>query len=125
MNPIKIVRLLLFTILLSSCASSSKLKKTSFEINPGMSKSEVINIMGIPSNRQFKTDDNGVFYEALQWDLGWHSGLTSDFSNKDMLVVYFKKNIVTDLDNYVAYYGKIMMVKWEERPDFIFEKRNR
>ena len=125
MNPIKIVSLLLFTILLSSCASNSKLKKTSFEINPGMSRSEVINIMGIPSNRQFKTDDNGVFYEALQWDLGSLFGWTSDYRNRDMLVVYFKKNIVTDLDNYVAYYGIIMMVKWEERPDFIFEKRNR
>ncbi|MGV8137774.1 MAG: outer membrane protein assembly factor BamE [Mangrovibacterium sp.] len=111
--------------LLTSCATSAKLKQQSFQVNPGMSKEEVIKIMGTPTNRQFKTDDNKVFYEALQWDLGWHSGLTSDFSNKDMLVVYFRNNKVTDLDNYVAYYGKIMMVKWEERPDFIIEKRDR
>jgi len=114
-----------FLILFSSCASSSMLKTKSFQINPGMTKGEVINIMGTPTNRQFITGENGIFYEALQWDLGWHSGLTSDFSNKDMLIVYFKNNKVTDLDNYVAYYGIIKMVKWEERPDYIIEKRNR
>ena len=125
MKPIKNYKFLIILVLFTSCATSAKLKQQSFQVNPEMSKEEVIKIMGTPTNRQFKTDDNNVFYEALQWDLGWHSGLTSDFSNKDMLVVYFRNNKVTDLDNYVAYYGKIMMVKWEERPDFIIEKRQR
>jgi outer membrane protein assembly factor BamE (lipoprotein component of BamABCDE complex) len=121
----KALKLLVFAFLITSCSTSSKLKQKSFNINPGMSKEEVLEIMGTPSNRQFKTDDNGIFYEALQWELGWHSGLTSDFSNKDMLIVFFKNNQVTDLEDYVAYYGKIMTVRWEERPDFIFENRKR
>lgn len=125
MKPIENLKFLSLLILLSSCASSSVLTQKSFQVNPGMSKEEVIKIMGQPTNRQFKTNDNGIFYEALQWELGWHSGMTSDFSNKDMLLVYLKNNKVTDLENYVASYGIIKMVKWEERPDFIIEKRDR
>ena len=125
MKSMKNLKLLLFIILFSSCATSSLLKQKSYQINPGMTKEEVLKLMGTPTNRQFTKADNGVLYEALQWSLGWHSGMTSDFSNKDMLVVYFKNNIVTDLDNYIAYYGNIMRVKWEERPDFIIEKRDR
>jgi outer membrane protein assembly factor BamE (lipoprotein component of BamABCDE complex) len=97
----------------------------SHQINPGMSKMEVIQIMGSPTNRQFKMSETNKLFEALQWDLGWHKGLSSDFSNKDMLIVYFVNNKVSDLENYIAYYGRIKTVVWEERPDYTIELRNR
>jgi outer membrane protein assembly factor BamE (lipoprotein component of BamABCDE complex) len=116
---------LFITILTTSCSTSNMLVQKSIKINPGMSKEEVVAIMGSPSNRQFKTTDSGIIYEAVQWDCGWHSGMTSEFSNKDMLIVYFKNGKVTDLNNYVAYNGQVIIVKWEERPDFVIENRNR
>jgi outer membrane protein assembly factor BamE (lipoprotein component of BamABCDE complex) len=120
-----IIFYVIVVIFASSCISSQLLLQKSINISPGMTKSEVVEIMGNPTNRQFKTTENGTVYEAIQWDCGWHSGLTSDLSNKDMLIVYFKNGKVTDLNNYVAYYGEVKTVRWEERPDFVIESRSR
>lgn len=125
MRPYYNLFLLFIAILATSCATSNMLVQKSINISPGMTKNEVVAIMGNPSNRQFKTSDSGTVYEAVQWDCGWHSGMTSDFTNRDMLIVYFKNGKVTDLNNYVAYYGQVMTVRWEERPDYVIEKRDR
>jgi outer membrane protein assembly factor BamE (lipoprotein component of BamABCDE complex) len=122
----RIFAFVVFFVSSTACVTSSELlMQQSHQINPGMSKEEVIRIMGSPTNRQFKMSETNKLFEALQWDLGWHKGLTSDFSTKDMLIVYFLNNKVTDLENYIAYYGRVKSVVWEERPDYTIELRSR
>ncbi|WP_321517474.1 hypothetical protein [uncultured Bacteroides sp.] len=55
--------LLLFTTLLVSCGSSQFIRKTML-IENGMSKNEVLNLLGTPKDRQFHTTEEIWEYEV-------------------------------------------------------------
>jgi len=76
-------------------------------INPGMSKSEVINIMGAPGNKQF----NGID-EVLQWCESGHIMNT-------YIIVWFNDGIVTQINTYKRG-GKpndYKNINWNYRPN--------
>jgi len=104
---------------LSSCGTSKSFESLSINVNPGMTKSEVINIMGTPENRQFKGSD-----EAWQWCNGGYNGGGS------YTVIWFYKGIVTGTTSYKIYNCTacsdcFRTIKWGDKPDITIEFRNR
>lgn len=108
---------LALSVLLVGCANS--LVKQSAGIDRGMTKAQVIQVMGAPANKQFK-DAN----EAWQYcELGAMAG--------DFLIVWFYDGVVTGLtqwtDSSPAFdcTTRLRTVRWEEAPDHTVEIRQR
>jgi len=120
-NSILYLVLVLCGVCAVSCASrKQKINYTqqSVLITPGMSKQDVIDIMGYPGNNQFNGNNEAWQYHRN----GFWQGYDKIF------IVWFYKGYVTGLTTYdmpttgAAVYKSI---RWEERPDDIIEIRHR
>jgi hypothetical protein len=101
----------------SGCAthySTSALRKQALQINNGMTKSQVIDILGTPGNRQFR--DN---YEAWQYK---SYGMFED----DLHIIWFKDGLVTGYTTEsrkdLPFGFDYKRIDWEKAPDYIEEK---
>jgi len=111
-----IILLLMLVIGISSCGTA--LQKKSLQVEPGMTKDDVVKIMGYPGNKQFK----GVS-EAWQY---CSTGIGSD----RYYVVWFTNSSVTGMTTYSGYESGMCdkfyrTVNWEDRPNKTIEIRNR
>lgn len=104
-------------LVLGGCANS--LIRKSGTIENGMSKQEVVRLLGSASDKQFRGKN-----EAWQYcELG---AVTSDF-----LVVWFYEGSVTGLTTYkdsspsLNCTGQLRTVQWENAPDTTIEVRKR
>jgi hypothetical protein len=88
-------------------------------IDYGMSKRDVIEIMGVPQDRQMKG-----FNEAFQY---CQSG--TSFGANSHQVVYFYKGNVVGLNSYKTSVsgctGGMRTINWESLPDYTIEHRMR
>lgn len=57
-------QILIIVVLLTTCGCSSLAKK-SILIEPGMSKTEVVNMMGAPEGRSFKDNSEALQYQEV------------------------------------------------------------
>lgn len=102
-----------------SCGATQVLSNKQNQISFGQSQDEVVNILGIPGNKQFQGKD-----EAWQY---CKTGFTSD----SFVVVWFYDGKVTGLSSYGGYYGEgncakfFKTVNWQDAPDRTIEIRNR
>jgi uncharacterized protein YceK len=112
----RIIALVILISIVSGGCVSVRSRMTS--VNPGMSKDDVIAVMGQPGDRQFK--DN---LEAMQW---CSTGGMAD----DYVVVWFQNGKVTGMNSYgnssaglcSNYYRQ---VRWEDAPTAAIEIRQR
>jgi len=112
---------LVFILLLQACASHSLIIKNSASIRPGMSSSELRQLMGEPQNRQFKGKD-----EAWQYCSTDYSGFEADH----YVLVWLFDGVVTGMQTYRnTRFGTcesfFRTVNWEEAPDAAIEIRQR
>lgn len=88
-------------------------------INPGDTKKRVVEIMGLPQDRQVQQSQ-----EAWQYCV---SGAGFDFN--DHKIIWFNKGLVTGITSYRSHRtgctGAIRSIKWEDAPHLIIENRNR
>jgi len=110
--------LTLMTLLFfSGCAtrSTSDLRRQALQINNGMTKAQVIDILGTPGNRQFHEN-----YEAWQYK---SYGMLED----DLHIVWFKDGIVTGYTTEsrkdLPFGFDYKRIDWERAPDYIEEER--
>jgi len=104
----------LFVLLVFVGCSASY--NASLEVNNGMNKDEVLDIMGTPGNRQF----NGA-KEAWQY-------CDSKFAVDEYIVVWFNRGLVTGITTYrqrSSFDTVYRTINWQEAPDVIIERRNR
>jgi hypothetical protein len=98
-----------------------RIEKTSFYIDPGMTKEQVLKLMGMPGNRQFKEDN-----EAWQWCQTDYWGTQGD----SYIIIWFYKGYVTGMNSYknlkhgdcTAFFQTL---NWEDKPSDIIEIRHR
>lgn len=111
--------LLVFPILLFlSCGTTQGLSKKQNYISSGQTKEEVINILGLPGNKQFKGKN-----EAWQY---CQTGFSADL----YVIVWFYNGTVTGMNTYNGYgVGSCTEffnnINWEDAPDITIENRNR
>jgi hypothetical protein len=103
---------------LSACATQPLTKKTLL-IEPGMSKDDVLSVMGSPGNRQFKGNK-----EAWQYcQTGW--------SADEYILIWLVDGTVAQTQTYAnTEHGGLCTsffrtVDWEEAPDAVVEIRSR
>ncbi|GAB6121133.1 hypothetical protein JCM30204_22820 [Dysgonomonas termitidis] len=87
-------------------------------VDPGMKKSEVLDIMGAPGNRQFQGDS-----EAWQY---CSTGMGSD----KYWVIWFTRGAVVGMTTYNGYGTGACsqfykQINWEDKPDQTIEIRRR
>lgn len=103
-------------LLLSACGT---LDKKTILIDAGDSKQEVLGIMDVPDDRQFKHAS-----EAWQYCV---SG--AGFGFNDHKVIWFTNGLVTGITTYRSpgggCTGKIKTIRWEDAPDYILDIRRR
>lgn len=58
-------KLLLSILVLIFCCACASITKKSMLLNPGMSKQEVLNILGTPDGRSFKGEDEAWQYQEI------------------------------------------------------------
>lgn len=127
MKKFEILSLLFLVFSFWGCSSlehatrdSEKQMHKVMQIKTGMTKQEVMRIMEMaPINRQLSTAEDGATHEALQWDLGNSPRATPDFSERSMLIVYFRNRRVTDIETFPDAHGNFMEIRWENRPEFM------
>jgi hypothetical protein len=117
----KFVVLVLAAILLTACASQSRIAKQSSGIRPGMSGSELRTVLGEPQNRQFKGKN-----EAWQYCATDFSGFEADH----YVLVWLNSDVVTGMQTYRnREFGTcesfFRTVDWEQAPDTAIEIRQR
>src|SRR5262249_52741761 len=107
----------LAALALYGCANT--LIRHSTAIEPGMSKQQVMKMLGPPADKQFRGAD-----EAWQYcELGAFVG--------DFLIVWYHDSSVTGLTTYkdsspsFDCTGQLRTIHWEERPDATVEIRRR
>lgn len=113
----KINLLIISVVLFASCGIRS-LQQTQALVNPGMSKKEVMDIMGAPTDRQFNAD-----MEAWQYCA---TGIEGDHYT----IVWFCNGTVTGLSTYNQNilgmcYQHFRTIRWEDAPDRTIEIRSR
>lgn len=109
--------LFVFTTFMS-CGTTQGLSKKQNLISPGQPRYEVINILGVPGNKQFQGKD-----EAWQY---CQTGFSSDL----YVVVWFYDGKVTGMNSYNGYGSGsctqfFRSVNWQDAPDRTIEFRNR
>jgi len=77
----KIILALLSIALISGCSS---LQKKSMMLDPGMSKAEVVSILGLPENRSFRGNSEALQYSEVA-GFGQCNYMIAWFTNKKLL----------------------------------------
>ena len=112
MTFFKLIRLPFLILTLSSCGS---LEKKTILIDPGNTKYTVLDIMGVPDDRQFR---GGVTYSAEAWQ---YCVSGAGFGYNDHRIIWFENGIVTGITSYKTYRtdcaGQIKTVNWQNKPD--------
>jgi len=120
MTFLRLIRLPLLILTLSSCGS---LEKKTILISPGDTKPVVLDIMGVPDDRQFK---GGLTYSAEAWQY-CISG--AGFGYNDHRIIWFENGLVTGITSYKTYRtdcaGQIQAVNWTRRPDVTIQTQAR
>ena len=111
--------IILASLFLVSCASSSLSKKT-VSISNGDSKQSVVALMGPPENRQMKQEK-----EAWQY-------CETNFDQYQFLVIWFEHSKVSGVNTYTKggrpfsfCTSNFNSIRWEDAPDTTIEVRNR
>lgn len=104
----------LFAVSATSCVN---IEKKMMAIESGMSKSELLELMGRPGNRQVTTDKNGNVLEAMQWKT----------NTKTRITVYVTNKTVKGMQTYEILTGEsgFRTINWQEVPDYVIEQRVR
>jgi hypothetical protein len=115
MKAIKIFAILMVG-LISSC---STLKDKTIQISPGDTKEKVVDILGTPDDRQFKSSQEA-----------WQYGTVVAIGICEYTIVWFNKGVVSGLNSYrnnsvAGCRVGIQPVRWESAPDTVIEVRNR
>ena len=116
MRILKLVLVILLIAVLSSCAG---VKNRALQIDTGISKDRVTEVMGTPDDRQFSGS-----YEAWQYSMVVSIGVC------DYTVIWFNEGKVTGITSYRNFstlgcrHG-LKSINWQEAPDRIIEIRTR
>ena len=107
---------LIVAIIIQGCGT---LDNKTILINAGDEKQKVVNIMGVPYDRQFKKTK-----EAWQYCV---SG--AGFGYNDHKIILFTDGRVTGITTYrtsrSGCTGAVKTIRWEDAPDYTVEIRNR
>ena len=118
-NSMKRHEYLLVVCGLMILAACGTLDNKTILINAGDSKQNVLDVMGVPQDRQLQQKR-----EAWQYCM---SG--AGFGYNDHKVIWFNDGVVTGITSYKTYStgctGAFKTIRWEEAPDLIIEKRVR
>ena len=108
--------IIILALVMTSCAH--QLMSKSVLLEPGMSKKELVELMGVPGNRQFKGNKEA-------WQYCETGGMADDY-----ITVWLINGAVAGTQSYhntgmgfCSSYFKT--VNWEEAPDAVLEIRNR
>lgn len=113
--------ILLTALMLSSCSANLRSFQSSHVlIDNGMSKKEVLEVMGAPGDRQFSGDDEAWQYCANSYGLEPHQ----------YVIIWFYKGRVTGINSYKSSYmgfcqGAFKTIRWQEAPDRTIEIRSK
>ena len=120
MRELKSISLLLLTLVLSGCGG---LESKTILISPGDSKKAVLEIMGIPDDRQFKAYP---MYTAEAWQ---YCVTGAGYGYNAHKIIWLEQGRVTGITSYKSYRtgctGQIQAVNWHTKPDVVIEKRVR
>jgi len=109
---------IIVTLFISACGN---LDKKSILINNGDTKEQVLSVMGVPDDRQFRGNDEVWQYCQTGAGFGYH----------DYRSIWFYDGEVTAINSYkstrpgVSCVTDIKQVNWENRPDTTIEIRQR
>ena len=107
---------LVFILLLQGCGT---LDSKTILISVGDNKEKVLEIMGVPEDRQMQKNQ-----EAWQYCV---SG--AGFGYNDHKIIWFNSGLVTGITSYkttrTGCTGGIRAVRWESAPDYVLETRER
>ena len=116
MRTITTYTFLLFILIAQGCGT---LDSKTILIDVGDSKQEVLDIMGVPDDRQMQGN-----LEAWQYCV---SG--AGFGYNDHKIVWFNTGNVSGITSYKTHNtgctGSIRAVRWESAPDYVIETRAR
>jgi hypothetical protein len=116
MRNFKILLGIVGVVLLSGCGT---LDKKTLLINVGDAKERVIEVMGVPEDRQLQKQQ-----EAWQYCV---SG--AGFGYNDHKIIWFNNGVVTGITSYKTTRsgctGAFKTIRWEEAPDIVIETRQR
>jgi len=108
-----------FFLLIAFIQSCGTLDKKTILIDPGDPKQKVVEIMGVPYDRQFNGNK-----EAWQYCV---SG--AGFGYNDHKIIWFTNKKVTGITSYrtsrSGCTGAVKTIMWEAAPDYTVEIRNR
>jgi hypothetical protein len=115
MKNYKLVILLMMTVI-SAC---STLKDKTIQISSGDAKEKVVNILGIPDDRQFSESQEA-----------WQYGTVVAIGICEYTIIWFNKSVVSGLNSYrndsvAGCRVGIKPVNWENAPNTVIEVRNR
>lgn len=109
---------LFYLIVISLIQGCGTLDKKTILIDAGDKKEKVVNILGIPYDRQFKQTK-----EAWQYCV---SG--AGFGYNDHKIIWFAEGSVTGITSYRTHrsgcVGTVKTIRWEEAPDYTIEIRS-
>lgn len=114
-----IIAIILSISVLTCCTTTQGLSYKQNNISSGQSKNDVMNILGMPGNKQFNGKN-----EAWQY---CSTGLFTD----NYVVVWFYDGTVTGMTTYSQSYGNgncnkfFKSINWNDAPDKIIEIRNK
>lgn len=107
---------LLFILLVQGCGT---LDSKTILISAGDNKEKVLEVMGVPEDRQLQKNQ-----EAWQYCV---SG--AGFGYNDHKIIWFNSGLVTGITSYkttrTGCTGGIRAVRWESAPDYVLETRAR
>lgn len=107
---------ILWVLFLTACGT---LDSKTIQLNVGDSKQKVLDVMGVPDDRQVKGQN-----EAWQYCISGAS-----FGSNDHKVIWMKSGQVTGISSYKSHSagctGGMREVRWETAPDAVLEVRPR
>ncbi len=108
--------LLTLSFLIQSCGT---LDNKTILIDSGDPKEKVIEILGLPYDRQFQVNREAWQYCVSGAGLGYN----------DHKIIWFTDNKVTGITTYRTHRsgctGAVKTIRWEDAPDYTVEVRNR
>ena len=114
-----LLKWLIYTTLFGVIAGCGTLDSKTILLNVGDSKSRVMEVMGVPSDRQI----NGV-NEAWQYCVSGAS-----FGSNDHKIIWMRSGFVTAINSYKSYVSGctsgMREIRWENAPDSVLEIRRR
>lgn len=104
----------LLVLFLSSCYTTGALRQKTMKISSGMTKADVLRILGTPGKRSFRGASEAWQYRSI-----------GTWSEHDLHIIWFGNDKVVGhtTESSLYSFAKYKNIDWEKAPDYVVEKR--